>query len=98
MKRGLGGLATIVSIAPWVGVFGTVLGLCNFRGFNGSNEDGLAYVALTVSEGIVPSAFGLLVGLMANWFYKFLTDKMEVFDSEMESATLQLVNDISRLC
>lgn len=58
MKRGLGSLAAIVSTAPWVGVFGIVLGLCNFRGFNGSQTSILACVALTVSEAIVPCALG----------------------------------------
>jgi hypothetical protein len=34
---------------------------------------------------------------MTNWFYKFLTNRLEVHNSEMESATLRLVNDLSRL-
>jgi biopolymer transport protein ExbB/TolQ len=76
-------LATIATTAPWIGIFGTVLGLCNFKGFDGNPEDGLAYVALAVSEAVVPCAAGLILALLATWFHKYLLAESETFDSEM---------------
>lgn len=93
MGQGLDSLATIVSIAPWIGVLGTVYGIVNsFRGFVGEKSSFLPALAKSLSESIWPTAFGLLVGLISLWFYKYLTGKLEAFDGEMENASRELVS------
>ena len=61
LKRGLGGLATIGSTAPFVGLFGTVLGILNaFRGISENKATGLGAVAGGIAEALVTTAFGLV--------------------------------------
>jgi biopolymer transport protein ExbB len=62
LKRGLGGLATIGSTAPFVGLFGTVMGILNaFKGISEQKATGLAAVAGGIAEALVTTARGLLV-------------------------------------
>lgn len=96
MKRGLNSLATIASIAPWTGLFGTVLGLMNsFQGANGSKETIMAVFFSNASQAFVPTALGLLVAVTAFYSYKRLSADLESFNVEMEGASLQLTNDLA---
>ena len=76
MKRGLSGLATIGSTAPFVGLFGTVTGIINaFKGIQNSKATGLSAVAGGISEALVTTALGLLVAVPAVWAYNYFTIK-----------------------
>jgi biopolymer transport protein ExbB/biopolymer transport protein TolQ len=95
MKRGLWSLATIASTAPWVGFVGTLLGIVNsFPGMGIDKRTALAIVSGRLSESLVPTAFGVMVAL---WCYKYLLSKVEAFDSDMESVSIQLINQLRRL-
>lgn len=62
-------LATVVSIAPWLGLFGTLLGFAgSFRGIHGSKESIMAALFDSFSMAFMPCALGLMVALMALWF------------------------------
>ena len=64
LKRGLGGLATIGSTAPFVGLFGTVVGIINaFKGISTEKSTGLGAVAGGISEALVTTAIGLFVAI-----------------------------------
>ena len=66
LKRGLSGLATIGSTAPFVGLFGTVVGIINaFKGISTEKSTGLAAVAGGISEALVTTAIGLFVAIPA---------------------------------
>jgi biopolymer transport protein ExbB/TolQ len=98
MKRGLVSLATIASTAPWFGLLGTVLVIHNsFGSVDGSKESIMAGIAERLSQALVPTALGLIVALGAMWCYKYLLTEAEVFDSDMEIASLQLINQLCRL-
>jgi hypothetical protein len=97
MRAGVSGLTTIASIAPWVGLFGTVLGIVNsFQGIVGEKTSLMAAFAKRLSESLWPAAFGLLVGLVSLWFYLYLSGRLRTFDLEMENASLDLLNQLSR--
>jgi biopolymer transport protein ExbB/TolQ len=84
MSRGLTSLATIASVAPFVGLFGTVLGMINsFRGSCGSQSAELAMVTQGISESLATTALGLLVAIPAVWLYWYLHAQLDAFDSEM---------------
>jgi len=71
MKRGLSGLATIGSTAPFVGLFGTVVGIINaFKGIEAEKATGLSAVAGGISEALVTTALGLLVAVPAVYTQK----------------------------
>ncbi len=93
MKRGLSALATIGSTAPFVGLFGTVIGILNaFKGIETQKATGLSAVAGGIAEALVTTAFGLLVAVPAVWAYNFFTNKVEAFDVEMDNSSKELVN------
>ncbi len=93
MKRGLSGLATIGSTAPFVGLFGTVVGIINaFKGIQAEKATGLSAVAGGISEALVTTALGLLVAVPAVWAYNYFTNKVEAFDVEMDNSSMELVN------
>lgn len=92
MKRRLAGLATIASTAPFVGLFGTVLGLMNaFRGYIGAKEEILVTVSVSVGEALLTTALGLLVAVPAVWSYDYFTEKLEGFRIEMENSSREVL-------
>ncbi len=98
MRAGAYSLATIACLAPWVGLFGTVLGIFNsFQGFEGEKTALMAAFAERLSRSLWPTALGLLVGLMSLWFYGCLSGRLDTIDLEMENASVDLLNQLSRL-
>jgi len=96
MARGVTSLATIASIAPFVGLFGTVLGIVNsFPGFGTEKFTAMAITIGRLAESLVPTELGLLVALLAFCFYKYLLARLDDFDVEMENVSLQLRNELA---
>jgi biopolymer transport protein ExbB len=93
MKRGLSALATIASTAPFVGLFGTVVGIINaFKGIEAEKATGLSAVAGGIAEALITTAFGLVVAVPAVWAYNYFTNKVEAFDVEMDNSSMELIN------
>jgi biopolymer transport protein ExbB/biopolymer transport protein TolQ len=93
MKRGLSSLATIGSTAPFVGLFGTVVGIINaFKGISAQKATGLSAVAGGIAEALVATAIGLGVAIPAVWAFNIFTNKVEAFDVEMDNSSMELVN------
>jgi len=93
LKRGLSGLATIGSTAPFVGLFGTVIGIINaFKGISQEKATGLAAVAGGIAEALVTTAIGLFVAVPAVWAFNYFTNKVEAFDVEMDNSSMELIN------
>jgi biopolymer transport protein ExbB/TolQ len=92
-KRGLSGLATIGSTAPFVGLFGTVFGIINaFRGMKNAETAGIAAVAGGISEALFTTALGLLVAVPAVWLFNYFTGKVDGFVVEMDNSASELVD------
>ncbi len=73
LKRGLWVIGTIGSLAPYVGLFGTVVGI--MRSFLDMAEHGVGgfeIVAAGISEALVATAAGLFVAIVALLFYNYL--------------------------
>jgi biopolymer transport protein ExbB len=93
LKRGVSGLATIGSTAPFVGLFGTVLGIINaFHGISQQKSTGLAAVAGGIAEALVTTAIGLFVAVPAVWMFNYFTGKIEAFDVEMDNSSSELID------
>ena len=93
LKRGLGGLATIGSTAPFVGLFGTVIGILNaFKKISEQKATGLGAVAGGISEALVTTALGLFVAIPAVMMFNYFTGKVEAFDVEMDNSSSELVD------
>jgi biopolymer transport protein ExbB/TolQ len=97
MRKGLHSLANIAYIAPWLGLFATVLTLPNsFGAVPGDTGLGLALCAAGLSRSMLPTGLGLLIGLVSLWFSKYLNNALEAFDREMKCTSLDLANRIAR--
>jgi biopolymer transport protein ExbB/biopolymer transport protein TolQ len=93
LKRGVSGLATIGSTAPFVGLFGTVVGIINaFKGISTEKSTGLGAVAGGISEALVTTAIGLFVAIPAVWMYNYFSGKIEAFDVEMGNSSSELID------
>jgi len=97
LKRGVSSLATIGSTAPFVGLFGTVLGIIHaFGAISASGTVGIAAVAGGISEALVTTAIGLFVAVPAVWVYNYFTGKIEAFDVEMDNSSSELIDYFSK--
>lgn len=93
MKAKLGGLGTIGSTAPFVGLFGTVLGVITaFQGMAKSGSGGLGSVSAGIAEALIETAFGLFVAIPAVMAYNYFQTRMERFGVEMSNSASELVD------
>ena len=93
LKRGLAVLATIGSTAPFVGLFGTVVGILNaFQQIATQKTSGIGAVAGGISEALVTTAFGLLVAIPAVMAFNYFTGRVEAFDVEMDNSSSELID------
>lgn len=93
LQRGLSSLATIGSTAPFVGLFGTVIGIINaFQTMNQQETAGFSAVAGGISEALVATAFGLLVAIPAVWMFNYFTSRIGRFAVEMQNSADELVD------
>ncbi len=93
LKRGLSGLATIGSTSPFIGLFGTVVGILNaFQAIATQKTSGIGAVASGISEALVTTAFGLLVAIPAVMTFNYFTSKVEAFDVEMDNSSSELID------
>src|ERR1700692_1248629 len=93
LKRGLGGLATIGSTAPFIGLLGTVVGILNaFKEISTQKGAGLGAVGGGISEALVTTAIGLFVAIPAVMMFNYFTNKVEAFDVEMGNSSSELID------
>jgi biopolymer transport protein ExbB len=93
LERGLSGLATVGSTAPFVGLLGTVIGIIDaFREIQGQNGTGISAVAGGISEALVTTALGLTVAIPAVMMFNYFTSKIKAFDVEMDNSSSELVD------
>lgn len=93
LERGLSGLATIGSTAPFVGLLGTVIGIIDaFQEIQGTQTTGISAVAGGISEALVTTALGLTVAIPAVMMFNYFTTKIRAFDVEMDNSSSELVD------
>lgn len=93
LRRGLGGLATISSAAPFVGLLGTVGGIITaFQAMAATGSGGLGSVSAGIAEALVTTAFGLFVAIPAVMVFNYFTHRVEAMETEMATCTAELVD------
>jgi len=98
LKRGLGFLATIGSTAPFIGLFGTVVGIINaFRSIAATGSGGMSVVSGGIAEALISTALGIFVAIPAVVAFNHFTGKIEIFHVEMNRASSQLVNCLFKI-
>ncbi|MGI8567208.1 MAG: MotA/TolQ/ExbB proton channel family protein [Pyrinomonadaceae bacterium] len=92
-RRGLSGLATIGSTAPFVGLFGTVFGIISaFQGMKNAETAGIGAVAGGISEALITTAFSLAVAVPAVWLFNYFMGKVDGFVVEMDNSASELID------
>ena len=90
-KRGLALLATVGSTAPFVGLFGTVVGIVNaFRTMAATGQGGLTSVSAGIAEALVATALGIFVAIPAVWIFNALTQATGRLLAAVEAAGEEL--------
>jgi biopolymer transport protein ExbB/TolQ len=98
LKGGLGLLATIGSTAPFIGLFGTVVGIINaFRGIAATGSGGMSVVSGGMAEALVSTALGIFVAIPAVVAFNHFTGQIETFHVQMNRASSQLVNCLFKI-
>jgi biopolymer transport protein ExbB/biopolymer transport protein TolQ len=92
MERGLGSLATIGSTAPFVGLFGTVVGIINaFMSISNMGSTGIGAVSAGIAEALITTAAGLGVAIPAVWMFNHFQSQIRFFGIEMANSSSELV-------
>lgn len=97
LKKGLGGLATIASTAPFVGLFGTVVGIIFvFSTMKTSGGGGIAAVAGGIGEALITTAFGLVIAIPAVMVFNYFTNAIDSFVVDMDETSSELLSFVLR--
>ena len=87
VRRGMGVLASVGSIAPFVGLLGTVFGIITaFQGIAREGSGGLGAVSLGISEALYETALGLVVAIPAVLAYNWLSGRADTIVLALEQA------------
>ena len=95
LRRGLSVLASVGSIAPFVGLLGTVLGIISaFQGIANSGSGGLAAVSAGISEALIETALGLAVAIPAVLAFNYLSTVITRDEMSLNTAAGELLDTI----
>ena len=97
LEQSLATLATIGSTSPYVGLFGTVIGIMNsFRGLAGVQSATIAMVAPGISEALVATAMGLFAAIPAVVAYNRYADKVVRLEIRYDGFTEEFTSILQR--
>ena len=97
LEANLSGLATVGSVSPYIGLFGTVWGIMNaFRGLSNVAQATLAQVAPGIAEALVATAMGLFAAIPAVIAYNRFSHDIDRLASRYESFMEELQNILQR--
>lgn len=93
VRRGMGVLASVGSVAPFVGLLGTVFGIITaFQGIAKEGSGGLGAVSLGIAEALVETAFGLMVAIPAVLAFNWLSTQADGIMLALEDARGEFID------
>jgi biopolymer transport protein ExbB/TolQ len=96
LQKGTTLLGTIATIAPFIGLFGTVVGVMRaFRDLAGAAGAGPGVVAIGISEALVCTAAGLFVAIPAVAAYNYFNHRASRFGEDMGWACEEILDGLS---
>lgn len=98
LERRLPSLAVVSSSAPFIGLFGTVLGIIDaFAGIGTAGVTSLAVVAPGISVALVATAAGLMAAIPALIAYNIYRNRLRELNMQMKNFALDVTNRLERL-
>ncbi|HEY4563989.1 MAG TPA: MotA/TolQ/ExbB proton channel family protein [Thermoanaerobaculia bacterium] len=95
LSRGVGSLATIATTSPFIGLFGTVVGIVHaFHDIaaNGGGGGMMTTVSQGIAEALLTTALGLVVAVPAAWMFNYLSQRIQGLSLEMENSSSELID------
>jgi biopolymer transport protein TolQ len=90
-------LATVASVAPFIGLFGTVVGITiAFQRIGTTGSTNLAVVGPSISEALIATAAGLFAAIPAVLAYNHFSTRVKIFAAEMDDFSLEFLNIAER--
>ena len=97
LEKHIGFLATTASITPFIGLFGTVIGIMMaFEGIAQTGSTNLGVVSRPISEALIATACGLFAAIPAVYYYNALANRVKLFASEMDDFAMEFLNIAER--
>jgi len=95
LERGLVWLSLFISIAPMLGFLGTVIGMIEaFDAIEQAGDISPSLVARGIKIALLTTAFGLIVGVILQFFYNYAVSKIDRIVVEMEDASIELIDSL----
>lgn len=95
LRRGMPVLASVGSVAPFVGLLGTVLGIIGaFQGIAATGGGGLGAVSAGIAEALIETAFGLAVAIPAVLMFNYLTSRVSTIELALERSAGELLDEM----
>lgn len=94
LNRGVGSLATIATTAPFIGLFGTVIGIVHaFRDIAATNgQGGFSAISTGIAEALLTTALGLVVAVPAAWMFNYISQRIQTLGLEMANSSSELMD------
>jgi biopolymer transport protein TolQ len=90
-------LATTASITPFIGLFGTVVGIMvAFQRIGAAGSTSLGVVAPGIAEALIATAAGLFAAIPAVYFYNLFTNRVKKLATDMDDFSLEFLNIAER--
>lgn len=93
LEMNMNWLATVASVSPFIGLFGTVWGIIDaFQGLGNAGSASLRAVAPGISEALVTTAIGLAAAIPAAIFYNLFGTRIKEMGTRMEDFAIEFQN------
>ena len=97
LERGIGWLASTANASPFIGLFGTVIGIIiSFEGLSLTTQASVQAVAPGIAEALIATAAGIGAAVPAALAYNHFLNKIKTITAEMDDFSLELLNLIER--
>jgi biopolymer transport protein ExbB/TolQ len=95
LRKGLAGLGTVATCTPFIGLFGTVIGIINAFALLKGNAT-IEVIGPAIAEALYSTAFGLLVAIIAAMSYNYCTNRVEEMTVDMNDIASEFLDVILR--
>lgn len=93
LERGMVWLSTVANLAPMIGFLGTVSGMINaFQAIKEAGDVEPSMVAGGISEALITTAAGLIVGILIQFCYNFCANRIDKIIADMTEQTANFID------
>ncbi len=95
MRKWLGGLLTVATVSPFVGLFGTCFGIINAFGLI-EGGGGMDVIGPAIAEALYSTAMGIGIAIFAAMFFNYFTSRVEATVVDMDDVSSEFIDFVLR--